>query len=106
MDVVITGDCAALGVFCREEDAAWFEYTGHFPDHGGGVSYMRQHGLAKNAVERAFEATQGVPRALNRLGKLALEFAWLHEYPRVTYAAVDAVARDSAVRDHQNQLIE
>ena len=59
-----------------------------------------------NAVERAFEATQGVPRALNRLGKLALEFAWLHEYPRVTYAAVDAVARDSAVRDHQNQLIE
>lgn len=59
-----------------------------------------------NAVERAFESTQGVPRALNRLGKLALEFAWLHEYPRVTYAAVDAVARDSAVRDHQNQLIE
>jgi type II secretory pathway predicted ATPase ExeA len=56
-----------------------------------------------NAVERAFEATQGVPRALNRLGKLALEFAWLHEYPRVTYAAVDAVARD--LDRHQTLLI-
>lgn len=55
------------------------------------------------AVERAFTASHGVPRALNRLGKLALEFAWLHEYPRVTFAAVDAVARD--LDRHQTLLI-
>jgi len=46
------------------------------------------------AVELAFTATDGIPRALNRVAKLALEFAWVQEYPEVTCAAVDAVVRD------------
>lgn len=50
--------------------------------------------FAPAAMELAFAATQGIPRALNRVAKLALEFAWLHEYPEVTVNAVDAVVRD------------
>jgi general secretion pathway protein A len=46
------------------------------------------------AGEQAFAATGGIPRALNRVAKLALEFAWVQEYPEVTCAAVDAVVRD------------
>lgn len=47
-----------------------------------------------DAVERAFQMSLGVPRELNRLAKLALEFAWLKEFPQVTSQAVEAVARD------------
>jgi general secretion pathway protein A len=49
-----------------------------------------------DAVERAFQMSLGVPRELNRLAKLALEFAWLKEFPQVTSQAVEAVARDLA----------
>jgi general secretion pathway protein A len=52
------------------------------------------------AVEAAFQASLGVPRALNRIAKLALEFAWLKEQPQVGAAAVDAVVRD--LKRHQN----
>jgi general secretion pathway protein A len=52
-----------------------------------------------DAVEQAHAAARGIPRELNRIAKLALEFAWLHEYPEVTNAAVDAVARD--MKRHQ-----
>jgi len=47
-----------------------------------------------DAVERAFQLSLGVPRELNRLAKLALEFAWLKEFSQVTSQAVEAVARD------------
>jgi len=53
-----------------------------------------------DAVDRAYEASQGVPRELNRIAKLALEFAWVQEYPEVNSIAVDAVVRD--LRQHQN----
>lgn len=49
-----------------------------------------------DAVERAFQLSLGVPRELNRLAKLALEFAWLKEFPQVNAQAVEAVARDLA----------
>jgi type II secretory pathway predicted ATPase ExeA len=55
------------------------------------------------AVEQAFAATGGIPRALNRVAKLALEFAWVQEYPEVTCAAVDAVVRDR--NSHQTLAI-
>jgi general secretion pathway protein A len=54
----------------------------------------------RDAVERAFQACLGVPRELNRLAKLALEHAWLKEYPQVTVDAVDAIVRD--LQRHQN----
>jgi general secretion pathway protein A len=47
-----------------------------------------------DAVERAFQMTRGVPRQLNRVAKLALEFAWVKEFPLVNFRAVDAVVRD------------
>ena len=47
-----------------------------------------------DAAERAFQVSHGVPRELNRVAKLALEFAWVKEYPQVTSAAVEAVVRD------------
>jgi len=53
-----------------------------------------------DAVERAFQVSAGVPRELNRLAKLALEFAWLKEYPQVTLSAIQAVVRD--LQRHQD----
>jgi general secretion pathway protein A len=47
-----------------------------------------------DAVERAFQASLGVPRELNRIAKLALEYAWLKECPQVGLTSVDAVIRD------------
>ncbi len=47
-----------------------------------------------DTIAQLFQATQGIPRQINRIAKLALEFAWLHEKPRVAPAAVDAVAQD------------
>jgi general secretion pathway protein A len=54
----------------------------------------------REAVERAFQMTLGVPRELNRVAKLALEFAWVKDYPMVTLKAVEAVLRD--LQRHQN----
>lgn len=56
--------------------------------------------FASDAIERAFQITHGVPRELNRVAKLSLEFAWVKEYPQVTLKAVEAVVRD--LQRHQN----
>lgn len=53
-----------------------------------------------DAIERAFQVTLGVPRELNRMAKLSLEFAWVKEYPLVSLKAVEAVVRD--LQRHQN----
>jgi general secretion pathway protein A len=80
------------------EDAA--QYLGHrllAAGHESGDLF------APEAVGRAFEATGGIPRELNRIAKLALEFAWVQEYSEVTLAAVDAVVRD--MNRHQTLAI-
>jgi general secretion pathway protein A len=53
-----------------------------------------------DAIERAYQVTLGVPRELNRMAKLSLEFAWVKEYPLVSLKAVEAVVRD--LQRHQN----
>ncbi len=53
-----------------------------------------------DATERTFQVSSGVPRELNRIAKLALEFAWVKELPVVTLEAVEAVIRD--LQRHQN----
>jgi hypothetical protein len=53
-----------------------------------------------DATERAFQVSLGVPRELNRIAKLALEFAWVKELPQVSIEAVEAVIRD--LQRHQN----
>lgn len=55
-----------------------------------------------DAVERVFQAGSGVPRQMNRIAKLALEFAWLREFNSVTLPAVEAVVRD--LQRHQNLM--
>ena len=47
-----------------------------------------------DAVELAFQSALGVPRELNRIAKLALEYGWVKGYSEVTVGAVDAVVRD------------
>ena len=56
--------------------------------------------FAPDAIERAYQMTLGVPRELNRVAKLSLEFAWVKEYPQVNLKAVEAVVRD--LERHQN----
>ena len=56
--------------------------------------------FAADAIERAYQTTLGVPRELNRVAKLSLEFAWVKEYPQVNLKAVEAVVRD--LERHQN----
>ena len=53
-----------------------------------------------DAVERAFQVSLGIPREINRIAKLALEFAWVKEYQHVPLDAVEAVIRD--LERHQN----
>ncbi|MSU57154.1 MAG: hypothetical protein EXS35_03055 [Pedosphaera sp.] len=53
-----------------------------------------------DAVERAFQISLGVPRELNRIAKLSLEYAWIKEFETVNLKAVEAVYRD--LQRHQN----
>lgn len=54
----------------------------------------------REAVERAYQVSLGVPRELNRLAKLSLEYAWIKEYSEVNLGAIEAVVRD--LQRHQN----
>lgn len=54
----------------------------------------------REAVERAYQISLGVPRELNRIAKLSLEYAWVKEFPNVNLNAVEAVVRD--LQRHQN----
>ncbi|HMP84077.1 MAG TPA: AAA family ATPase [Verrucomicrobiota bacterium] len=66
--------------------------------------YLRQRLLAAghptgelfeaDAVQKTFDASQGVPRAVNRIAKLALEHAWLMGNATVSSESVGAVIRD------------
>lgn len=53
-----------------------------------------------DAIERAHQVSLGIPREVNRIAKLALEFAWVKELSKVTLDAVEAVIRD--LQRHQN----
>jgi general secretion pathway protein A len=50
--------------------------------------------FAPDAVGLTYEASHGVPRAMNRIAKLALEYAWLKGSPAVSAESVGAVVRD------------
>jgi general secretion pathway protein A len=52
------------------------------------------------AVELAYQVSKGIPREINRIAKLSLEFAWVKDFQRVEIAAVEAVIRD--LQRHQN----
>jgi type II secretory pathway predicted ATPase ExeA len=46
------------------------------------------------SVECVFQASNGIPREVNRIAKLALEHAWLDGLPNVGAASVEAVVSD------------
>ena len=75
-----------------EESEAYLRHRLRRAGHATGELF------APEAVQRMFEASKGVPRELNRLAKLALEFAWVNESSAVFLPAVEAVARDLSPR--------
>jgi general secretion pathway protein A len=83
-----------LNPLSRDEAADYLRHRLRAAGHPTGELFPRE------AVDVAFDAAQGVPRELNRIAKLALEFAWVQEYPEVNSIAVDAVVRD--LQRHQN----
>lgn len=50
--------------------------------------------FAAGTVNRAHQYSKGIPRELNRLAKLALEYAWLREMPYVEENALETVVHD------------
>jgi general secretion pathway protein A len=52
------------------------------------------HLFLPDAVEALFRATDGVPREVNRLAKLAIEHAWVSEAEKIGGATIAAVVRD------------
>ena len=50
--------------------------------------------FSPTAALEIFNATNGIPREVNRLAKLALEQAWVSEAAKVEASAVTAVFRD------------
>jgi general secretion pathway protein A len=78
----------------QDEAVSYFQHRLLIAGHPTGTL------ITPDAAERAFQASHGVPRELNRIAKLALEFAWLKEYAQVNLPAVEAVIRD--LERHQN----
>jgi general secretion pathway protein A len=58
--------------------------------------------FAPETIATAHRVSKGVPRELNRLAKLALEYAWLCEMPFVEESALVTIVRD--LSRHQQQL--
>ncbi len=50
--------------------------------------------FAPETIALAHHVSKGVPRELNRLAKLALEYAWLREMPLVQETALTTIVRD------------
>ena len=71
-----------------DECAGYFQHRLKVAGHPTGELFRT------DAVELAFQSALGVPRELNRIAKLALEFGWVKGYSDVTVDAVDAVVRD------------
>jgi general secretion pathway protein A len=71
-----------------DECAGYFQHRLKVAGHPTGELFQ------PDAVELAFQTSLGVPRELNRIAKLALEFGWVKGHRDVKLDAVDAVVRD------------
>jgi type II secretory pathway predicted ATPase ExeA len=56
--------------------------------------------FSAGTVQCAHQFSKGIPRELNRLAKLALEYAWLREMPYVEENALETVVRDLSRHQH------
>ena len=71
-----------------ESTAAYLRHRLRTAGHPNGDVFLPE------AIHRAFEASAGIPRELNRLAKLSLELAWLRDLPQIPAPVVDGVVRD------------
>jgi general secretion pathway protein A len=78
----------------REETGNYLRHRLRIAGHPSGDAFP------PDAVERAHQVSLGIPREINRIAKLALEFAWVKELSQVNLDAVEAVIRD--LQRHQN----
>jgi len=77
----------------RAETEAYLNHRLQAAGHQGGAVF------AEDTLDEIYEATGGVPRELNRVAKLALEHAWVHDDTRVSHSSIAAVINDR--RRHQ-----
>lgn len=77
-----------LGPITPTECSAYLRHRLLVAGHAHGELFQAQ------AVSRIFNTSNGIPREVNRLAKLALEYAWLCEMPCVMETAVDMIIRD------------
>jgi general secretion pathway protein A len=79
-----------LRPFNAEEAAGYIRHRLQMAGHPTGDIFCAE------AVCLGHQFSKGIPRELNRLAKLALEYAWLRELPEVSTEAVETVIRDLA----------
>lgn len=77
-----------LNALSPEESGDYLRHRLRVAGHATGELFTPE------AVERAYQSARGVPRELNRIAKLALEFAWVNDSLEVAPDAVEAVVRD------------
>jgi general secretion pathway protein A len=77
-----------LGALNISDTAAYVAHRLKMAGHPTGELF------STDAVARLHQACRGIPRELNRLAKLSLEYAWLREAACVEEMAVDMVIRD------------
>ncbi|MFN7138000.1 MAG: ExeA family protein [Limisphaerales bacterium] len=83
-----------LGPISANECPAYLKHRLLMAGHPTGELFQPQ------AAARVFATSKGIPREVNRLAKLALEYAWLCEMPCVLETAVEMIVRD--LSRHQN----
>lgn len=77
-----------LGRLTEEEASAYLRHRLRMAGHHNGELFT------DDAVPEVYRASNGIPREVNRLAKMALELGWLKEFPAITGTAVQAVVRD------------
>jgi len=77
-----------LGPITAQECPAYLRHRLLAAGHPHGELFQPQ------AAARIFHTSKGIPREVNRLAKLALEYAWLCEMPCVMETAVEMIIRD------------
>ena len=83
-----------LGPLTISDTAAYLSHRLKVAGHPTGILFPPE------AIARLYQISKGVPRELNRLSKLALEYAWLREQSCVGEDAVEMVVHD--LSRHQN----
>lgn len=79
-----------LSALRENELGAYLAHRLHAAGHPNGLLFDA------SAVSVMYELTRGLPRLVNRLAKLSLEFAWAQDVTQVSAHHVSSVARDIA----------